>query len=90
MLTLLGVVSFHALWDQSYGWAVMLTNGLISDEGWHLLWPNAEFWIVAPTGEEMVWFNVFYNALLWTNAIVGVTWLVVTWRHYGPRAPRPT
>ena len=61
VLTLLGVVTLHALWDQSYGWAVMMTNGLISNEGWHLLWPNAQFWIVAPTGEEMLWFNVFYN-----------------------------
>ena len=46
VLTLLGVVTLHAIWDQSYGWAVMLTNGLISNEGWHLLWPNAQFWIV--------------------------------------------
>ena len=38
----------------------------------------------------MVWFNVFYNALLWTNALVGVTWLVITWRHYRAREPQET
>jgi RsiW-degrading membrane proteinase PrsW (M82 family) len=90
VLTLLGVVTLHAIWDQSYGWAVMLTNGLISSEGWHLLWPNAQFWIIPPTGEELLWFNVFYNVLLWTNAIVGVAWLVITWRHYPPREQRET
>ena len=57
VLTLLGVVTLHALWDQSYGWAVMLTNGLITNEGWHLLWPNAQLWVVAPTGEKLGWFN---------------------------------
>ena len=83
VLTLLGVITLHALWDQTYGWAVMLTNGLITGEGWHLLWPNAQFWIVTPTSEQMVWFNVFYSALLGLNAIVGVTWLVLSWRRYG-------
>ena len=34
-LTLLGVVTLHALWDQSYGWAVTLTKGLVEDTGWH-------------------------------------------------------
>ena len=90
VLTLLGVVTLHAIWDQSQGWAVMLTNGLISNEGWHLLWPNAQFWIIPPTGEELLWFNVFYNALLWTTALVGITWLVVTWRHYGAREQQAT
>ena len=36
------------MWDQSYGWAVMLTNGLVADEGWQLLWPNAQFWPTPP------------------------------------------
>lgn len=22
----------------------MLTNALVTDSGWHLLWPNAQFW----------------------------------------------
>ena len=33
---------------------------------------------------------MFYNALLWTNALVGITWLVVTWRHYGTREEQAT
>ena len=27
VLTILGAVTLHALWDQSYGWAVMITRG---------------------------------------------------------------
>ena len=27
--TIVGVVALHALWDQSYGWAVMLTQGRV-------------------------------------------------------------
>ena len=41
----------------------------------------------------MVWFNVFYNVLLWTNALVGAVWIVRFWRGYGrrtvPAAPNP-
>src|SRR3954470_22416383 len=34
VLTVLGVIALHALWDQTSGWAVMLTRGLVMDEGW--------------------------------------------------------
>ena len=64
VLTILGVVTLHALWDQSYGWAVMLTRGLVMDAGWELLWPNAQFWAVPPTGSDLVWFNTIYDVLL--------------------------
>ena len=41
----------------------------------------------------MVWFNVFYNVLLWTHALVGAVWIVRTWRRYGrrtvPEVPTP-
>ena len=83
VLTLLGVITLHALWDQTYGWAVMLTNGLVTGEGWELLWPNAQFWPTSPTAEATFWFNVFYTALLVVNSLVGVAWLVASWRHYG-------
>ena len=36
VLTILGVVALHALWDQSTGWAVMLTKALVMDAGWDL------------------------------------------------------
>jgi protease PrsW len=85
-LTLLGVVTLHALWDQSYGWAVTLTKGLVEDTGWNLLWPNAQFWATTPPDDVMIWFNIFYNVLLWTNALVGATWLFRSWRSYGRRA----
>ena len=84
-LTFLGVVTLHALWDQSYGWAVMLTRGLVEDSGWRVLWPNAQFWVGTPPDNVMIWFNVFYNVLLWTNALVGALWIFYAWRAYGRR-----
>ena len=86
VLTLLGVITLHALWDQTYGWAVMLTNGLVTGDGWDLLWPNAQFWPASPTAEAAFWFNVFYTALLVVNSLVGVAWLVASWRRYGTGA----
>ena len=64
VLTILGVVTLHALWDQSSGWAVMLTKGLVANEGWTLVWPNAELWAIAPTGSDLIWFNAFCCLLL--------------------------
>jgi RsiW-degrading membrane proteinase PrsW (M82 family) len=83
VLTILGVVTLHALWDQSYGWAVMITRALVMDAGWELLWPNAEFWAVNPTGSDLVWFNTIYDVLLGVWSVIGATWIVLTWRRYG-------
>ena len=52
VLTALGVISLHALWDQSYGWAVMLTRGVL-DQGWALLWPNEQHWRGVPPSEAL-------------------------------------
>jgi RsiW-degrading membrane proteinase PrsW (M82 family) len=83
VLTILGVVAIHALWDQSTGWAVMLTKGLVMDQGWHIVWPNAQTWVIAPTGSALTWFNAFYDGLLFVWGVVGATWVVLAWRHYG-------
>ena len=98
VLTFLGVVTLHALWDQSYGWAIRSPRAS-SGDGWHLVWPNAETWVISPTSEALVWFNVFYNGLLAANALVGAVWIVHSWRTYGrwgaqgltsqPPAPSP-
>jgi hypothetical protein len=63
----------------------MLTKGLVLDEGWHLVWPNAELWVVAPTGSGLTWFNVLYDTLLVLWGVIGATWIVHDWRHYGRR-----
>jgi hypothetical protein len=90
VLTILGAVTLHALWDQSYGWAVMLTRGLVMDAGWELLWPNAQFWAVNPTGSDLVWFNTIYDVLLGVWSVIGATWIVLAWRRYGrARAAAP-
>lgn len=86
VLTILGVITLHALWDQTTGWAVMLTKGLVSNEGWDLLWPNAELWVIAPTGSELTWFNAFYCVLLGIWGLIGATWVVLAWRRYTRRA----
>ena len=36
----------------------MLTKALVMDEGWHVVWPNAQLWVIAPTGSALIWFNV--------------------------------
>ena len=86
VLTILGVIALHALWDQSSGWATMLTKGLVMDAGWHFLWPNAQFWVIAPTGSALVWFNVFYDVLIGLWSVIGATWIVLDWRRYGRAA----
>ena len=83
-LTFVGVVALHALWDESYGWAIMLANG-VTGEGWELAWPNAQAWIGLPSDSALVLFNVFHNALLAINALIGTTWIILSWRAYGPR-----
>ena len=88
VLTILGVVALHALWDQSSGWAVMLTKALVMDEGWHVVWPNAQLWVIRPTGSALTWFNVFYDLLLALWGLIGATWVVLAWRHYQAGAER--
>ena len=34
------------------------------DAGWHLLWPNAQFWAVPRPASHLVWFNTIYDVLL--------------------------
>src|SRR3954454_9676479 len=85
VLTILGVVTLHALWDQSGGWSVMLTKALVMHDGWHLVWPNAQLWVIYPTGSDLVWFNVIYDVLLAVWGAIGVGWIVYEWRRYGRR-----
>src|SRR4051812_5982429 len=63
VLTIFGVITLHALWDQSGGWSVMLTKALVMHDGWHLVWPNAQLWVIYPTGSDLVWFNVISDML---------------------------
>jgi RsiW-degrading membrane proteinase PrsW (M82 family) len=79
--TCAGIVTLHALWDQSYGWAILITQGL-NDGSWSLAWPNTEDWIGSPNHNELVIFQVVYAALLIINATVGATWVFHRWHHY--------
>ncbi|MEA2293634.1 MAG: protease PrsW [Solirubrobacteraceae bacterium] len=84
--TAAGVIALHALWDASYGWAIMLARGVLGD-GWQLRWPNAQGWQGVPSGEEITWFNVFYDGQLILLAVIGAWWVVHSWRRYGHWAP---
>ena len=85
--TLVGVITLHALWDQSYGWAILITQGL-RDSVWELDWPATEDWVGAPTGNELLVWQVVYDGLLAVVAAVGVWWVVHNWRTYGRREAR--
>jgi RsiW-degrading membrane proteinase PrsW (M82 family) len=83
--TMAGIVTLHALWDQSYGWAILLTKGFRGD-GWTLAWPNTEDWVGSPTHSELLIFQVTYDGLLILNAAVGTWWVVHNWRKYNARS----
>jgi protease PrsW len=87
--TFLGVAVLHAIWDQAYGWAVMLGKGVTGD-GWTFIWPNAEFWPVTPSAQQLIWFNVFYDGILAVLGLIGLIWLLREWHVYaGWRARTP-
>jgi protease PrsW len=81
-LTLLGVVTLHAIWDGSNGYAIILTQGVLG-QGWSLGWPNTEDWIGYPTGQDLVVFNAITFLELVLIAAVGTLWLVWEWRAFG-------
>jgi RsiW-degrading membrane proteinase PrsW (M82 family) len=83
--TTVGIVTLHALWDQSYGWAILLTKGFRGD-GWTLTWPNTQDWVGLPTQSELLVFQVIYDGLLLLNAAVGTWWVVHNWRKYNARS----
>jgi protease PrsW len=75
------VVALHGLWDQSYGWAIRLSQGL-GGEGWDFGWPDTAAWVGLPTGADLVRFQVVYNVLLGVNGILGTVWVIRRWRAY--------
>jgi protease PrsW len=80
--TLAGIVGLHAVWDASYGGAIMVTQGL-TGTGWSPAWPNAQAWIGEPAGATLVVFQAVYDGLIAICAALGATWVVRRWRTYG-------
>jgi protease PrsW len=80
--TFLGVVALHAAWDSSYGWAIVIAEGLVGP-GWQSGWPSTEDWIGSPTGSELIAFNATYDVLIAVNAVIGTAWVILAWRRYG-------
>jgi protease PrsW len=83
--TFAGVIALHAAWDASYGWAILLAQGL-EGNNWSASWPNTEAWIGTPSGSELAAFNVAYCLLLGLNATIGTLWVIQRWRSYGRSA----
>ena len=84
--TVLGVIALHALWDQSYGWGILLTQG-VRDGVWELDWPATEDWVGFPTGNELFVWLVVYDGLLVINAAIGASWVLHNWRKYRTSGP---
>jgi hypothetical protein len=67
------------MWDASYGWSIWLTQGLTGN-GWTADWPDDNYWVSAPTGNEIWVFQLIYDSALVLLSAVGVIWVVRTWR----------
>lgn len=89
VLTFAGVATLHALWDQTYGWSILFAEAAAGAD-FQVLWPNAETWYRLPTSEELLLYNVFYDALIAINALIGTAWVVLSWRAYGREELEPT
>jgi protease PrsW len=79
--TFLGVVTLHACWDASYGWAIRISRGL-GGEGWVFGWPDTAAWVGSPSGTDLVRFQFVYNGLLAVVAVIGLVWAFRGWRAY--------
>ncbi len=79
--TFLGVVTLHACWDASYGWAIRVSSGL-GGEGWVFGWPDTAAWVGTPSGADLVRFQLIYNGLLAVVAAIGLVWAIRGWRAY--------
>lgn len=87
--TFVGVSVLHALWDGTYGLAILIAEGVEGD-GWTFTWPDAETWVGEPTGGRLIVFQVAYDVLIVLNAAIGASWVVRRWRRYGAAdAPLP-
>jgi RsiW-degrading membrane proteinase PrsW (M82 family) len=80
--TILGIIALHAAWDASYGLAIVISEGLVGP-GWDATWPNVTTWVGAPSQKEIWVFQVVYDGLLVINSVIGIGWVVLSWRQWG-------
>ncbi|BBH67832.1 hypothetical protein ACTI_45170 [Actinoplanes sp. OR16] len=84
--TLLGVVTLHGIWDACYGWAIWLTQGLTGN-GWVADWPDDHYWELTPTREELLIFQGFYSTTQIVLSVIGLVWVILSWRRGRHRTP---
>ncbi|MFG1627472.1 PrsW family glutamic-type intramembrane protease [Kribbella sp. NPDC049227] len=78
--TFLGVSALHGAWDASYGWGIWITQGLTGN-GWIADWPDGTYWESSPTQREQWVFQGTYDGALAVIALLGVVWVIHSWRH---------
>lgn len=78
--TFLGVSALHGAWDASYGWGIWITQGLTGN-GWIADWPDGTYWEGSPTQREQWVFQGTYDGTLAVVALLGVVWVILSWRH---------
>ncbi|MFI6827525.1 PrsW family glutamic-type intramembrane protease [Kribbella sp. NPDC050241] len=78
--TFLGVSALHGAWDASYGWGIWITQG-VTGNGWIADWPDGTYWEGSPTQREQWVFQGTYDGTLAVVALIGVVWVILSWRH---------
>ena len=86
--TFVAIVAIHALWDASYGVGIILTKWFTGD-GFHFVWPNVDTWVISPSRNQLIVFDVTYNGILVLLSILATTWIVHVYRHAAPDDAAP-
>jgi RsiW-degrading membrane proteinase PrsW (M82 family) len=81
----LGVVALHSLWDEAYGWAIIMARAS-TGAGWDLGWPDGASWLDSPTTFQHQLFTAFYNVLLLVIGAAGALWFIRLWRRHSAGA----
>ena len=86
VLAYLGVAALHALWDSMHGIALRLTLLFTDGETYQR---TANGWLVRPTAEQAALFPVIEWTGLALVSVLGIAWLIVSWRQARPTPARP-
>ena len=74
----------HGVWDQSYGWAILVTKGFVARGGrWSGPTPGV---VGARTEGSCSRSECLRRVAAAENAVIGVAWIIHNWRKYGAAA----
>jgi protease PrsW len=66
---------------------IWVTQGLTGN-GWIADWPDGTYWEGVPTQREQWTFQGMYDGALVVIALVGLLWVIHSWRHGARHAGR--